>query len=391
VAHETAVSATGPRLTYEDSLLDWLACVIGGMPSAVTSSTRELGADVSGRIITLGAAGHALDFDDTYLPGLVHLSAPVAPVAVVVGDEVGATVGDAIAAYAAGFETMAALARASHPELYERGWHPTAVCGTVGAAAAGAHLYGLDYRRRAVALAIACLSAGGLRGAFGSHGKALQVGLAAAAGARAARLAASGASVDIERVGAGFEQAYGATWAEPDDTASRRAIDENWIKAYPCCLQTHSTIEAADVCRRQGAGVGSGGTITVHPVSRQAAPYDAVADGLQAKFSLPYTAAFAIVNGAPGVNDFRDVDGKSSDVAARLRVVTDPELAESESIFESNDGFEARVMWPLGSPGRPMDAQELDSKVRSLAGDRLDGVLAARGAPAGSLIERTLS
>ena len=120
----------------------------------------------------------------------MHASAPVAPVALLLGAELGRDVGAVLDAYAAGFETTAALARAGHPALYERGWHPTAVCGGVGAAVAAARLLGLDARtRRDAAVALALLRAGGLRAAFGSDGKALQVGLAAAAGLQAARIA----------------------------------------------------------------------------------------------------------------------------------------------------------------------------------------------------------
>ena len=66
---------------------------------------------------------------------------------------------------------------------------------------------------------------------FGSDAKALQVGMAASTGVHGARLAAAGATVDVEAVRRGFEEAYGASWAEPDPSSP--AIRENWIKAYP--------------------------------------------------------------------------------------------------------------------------------------------------------------
>src|SRR6185503_11239381 len=105
---------------------------------------------------------------------LAHLSAPTAPVALVLTGRRGGSVGEALAAYAAGFEAMGALARASHPALYERGWHPTAVCGGAGAAVTAAAVLGAP-REDAVALAL--LRAAGLQAAFGSDGKSLQVGL----------------------------------------------------------------------------------------------------------------------------------------------------------------------------------------------------------------------
>jgi len=171
---------------YATALLDWLACAAGGREEPAARASRALGDPVA----FAGTAGHVLDFDDTYLPGIAHLSAPTAPVALVLAAELGLSAGDALDAYAQGFEAMGAMARASHPALYDNGWHPTAVCGGVGAAVTAAALLGAP---KADAVAIALLRAAGLRAAFGSDGKSLQVGLAAASGVAAARLALGGA------------------------------------------------------------------------------------------------------------------------------------------------------------------------------------------------------
>src|SRR5438105_14603405 len=88
------------------------------------------------RVLSLATTGHVLDFDDTYAPGLAHCTAPTAPAALVLGADADVSMGVVLSAYAAGYEAMAAVARASHPELYRRGWHPTSVCGVVGASVA---------------------------------------------------------------------------------------------------------------------------------------------------------------------------------------------------------------------------------------------------------------
>src|SRR3954449_3401971 len=119
-------------VSYRVAFLDWLACAEGGRAEPAAWAAQAA-ADPAP---ALGPAGHVLDFDDTFLPGIAHLSAPVAPAALVVGTHVGAPIGAVLDAYAAGFEAMGALAGASHPGLYDRGFHPTAVCGPVGAAVA---------------------------------------------------------------------------------------------------------------------------------------------------------------------------------------------------------------------------------------------------------------
>ena len=326
-----------------------------------------------------------LDYDDTYSPGLVHASAAVAPVALLLGAELGRDMGAVLDAYAAGFETTAALGRAGHPALYERGWHPTAVCGSVGAAVAAARLCGLTREQADAALGLTLLRAGGLRSAFGSDGKALQVGLAAAAGLQGVRIAQGGARVPLAAVSsgpAGFEEVFGVPWAEPGED---RAVAENWIKAYPCCLATHSTIEAALQLRGQTQAL-EGVTVRVHPVARAAAARDDVSDGLQAKFSILYVAAFALLRGAPGVSDFHSVDEGVRSLARRVAVRTDPELSEMEARIEIDGGGTAQVESPLGSPGHPMHEPALLKKVRALAGHRLDGVLDDPAAPAASVV-----
>ena len=64
---------------YRVALLDWLACAAGGWDEPAPRAARA-GAD---EVAALGTAGHVLDYDDTWLPGIAHLSAPTAPAALV--------------------------------------------------------------------------------------------------------------------------------------------------------------------------------------------------------------------------------------------------------------------------------------------------------------------
>ncbi len=363
---------------YRAALLDWMACAVRGRSEPAARAAAATGGGLLERVAALGTAGHVLDFDDTYLPGIAHLTAPVAPAALAVGAAVGATVGDVLDAYARGFEAMGALACAGHPALYDHGWHPTAVCGGVGAAVAAATL--LDAPAE-IATALAALRASGLRAAFGSDGKSLQVGLAAASGVAAAQLAAGGATVPLDRVAAAWRDAYGGEWAEPGD--GPQAIDRNWIKAWPCCLQTHGAIE----CAERVVGVPDGSLVVLaHPVSRQAAGYDDVETTLQAKFSIPYTTAYTLLHGGPRVDAFDAIDGAAIELAARIEVRTDAALGESEFALLAVDEELARVNAARGSPEHPLAPAELRAKVRELAGERLDGALDDPARPAAELL-----
>lgn len=333
----------------------------------------------------LAVAGHVLDFDDTYAPGLAHLSAPTAPAALAMGAAQGATFGEVLEAYAHGFEAMGALAKAGHPTLYERGWHPTAVTGTVGAATAAARVVGLSPEQTRYAKRLAILGAGGMQAAFGGDGKSLQVGMAASQGVRSALLAAAGASAG-PAVEAAYEQLYGGRWVEPGDG---RAIDLNWIKPFPCCLQTHSSIEAAEQARKLGAAPGGSGVVTVHSRSRQAAPYDGVTTGLQAKFSIPYTVAYTLLHGAPGVDGFESLDPEVQRLASSIEVRIDDALGEAEAILDwegAGRPIRVRVETARGSPQRPLGDDSLREKLHGLAGSRFDGILEDLARPAAEIL-----
>jgi 2-methylcitrate dehydratase PrpD len=360
---------------YRVALLDWLACAARGVREPAVGAARSLG----DRVALAGTAGHVLDFDDTYLPGVAHLSAPTAPAALVLAAELDRSAADALSAYREGFETMGALARASHPGLYDSGWHPTALCGGVGAAVAAARLLGAP---RANAVALALLHNVGLRAAFGSDGKSLQVGLAAAAGVRCARLSAAGARVPLEAAIRGWQTATGGTYAEPDP--DRPAIAENWIKAWACCLQTHGAIEAADGVRDRAPAALA---VTVHPLSLQAAAVGPEpADGLQAKFSIPYLTAYTLLRGPPVVESFARIDPDAVERARAIEVRTDRSLLESECVLSDGDAEVARVRAALGSPANPMDEAKLRAKVEELAGAEVAAALDDLDRPAAELL-----
>jgi 2-methylcitrate dehydratase PrpD len=286
---------------------------------------------------------------------------------------------------------MAAVAAASHPGLYDAGWHPTAVCGPIGAAVAAAVLLDLSPAQRENALAIALLRAGGTRGAFGSDGKAIQVGLAAAAGVQAAVLARAGATVDPLAIHGplGFAAVLGATWPQTaTDGGGERAIDRNWIKLYPSCLGTHAPIEAAARARDDGYRLDRQPLdVRVNRVARQAAHLDAVSDGLAAKFSIPYCVAHTLIHGPPGVRDFAAIDGDARDLSSLVKVSIDASLPPFGAVLSVAGNELVRVPYPKGAPERSVAPSELASKLEDLAGDRLDGVLADLATPAADALD----
>lgn len=377
-----------PDPAYTAAFADWLACACAGVSERAARAVAASGADLLADVALAATAGHVLDFDDTFSDGVAHLSAACAPAALVVAAHLGLTLRAAVAAYAEGFEAMAAVAEASHPALYDAGWHPTTVCAPIGAAVAASELLELTVAERENAIGVAVLRAGGTRGAFGSDGKAIQVGLAAAAGVQAALLARAGAEVDSRVVDGplGFVGVLGARWAQPAN--GRRAIDRNWVKLHPSCLATHSPIEAAGDARQRGYRLGPESVqVRVHPVARQAAHLDVVDDGLAAKFSIPYCVAHTFAHGPPHVRDFQAIDPPTRQQSRLVEVVVDESLPEFGAVLLASGTELTRVPSPRGAPDRPPSPSEIADKVSELAGERLVEAVADQDRPAAAVLD----
>lgn len=136
-----------------------------------------------------GTAAHALDYDDQSLSG--HPSAVLVPAILAEGWRLNATGQEIAAAYLVGYEVWAELI-GRNTGYHAKGWHPTSVFGTVGAAAAVAYLNKLRAEQVVCALAIAASKASGLASNFGTMTKPLHAGLAARNGLVSAQLAAGG-------------------------------------------------------------------------------------------------------------------------------------------------------------------------------------------------------
>src|ERR1700692_2917460 len=106
-----------------------------------------------------GIAAHVLDYDDVSLDG--HPSAVLVPAILAQGEVSGSSGAEMLTAYVAGYEVWAELLTREPTPLHRKGWHPSAVLGTVAAAAACAKLRGLDAAGAATAMAIgASMSSG---------------------------------------------------------------------------------------------------------------------------------------------------------------------------------------------------------------------------------------
>src|SRR3989441_2588594 len=272
-------------------------------------------ASASNAALANGTAAHALDYDDMCFVSLAHPSAPLVGAAIA-SAEVSAASGSALLdGYIAGFELEGRLGSVMNPRHYERGWHCTSTLGTIGAAAAACRIFGLDAETTSHALAIAASEASGLKENFGTMVKPLHAGLAARNGVLAALLAKRGMTASARAIEGrqGFLAAMDSERRSIDgaaaDLGARWEIIETGItvKLYPSCAGTHPTIDALlDLRRRERFTADDVEAIDVgvDPIVPTILIYDRPSSGLEGKFSMPFCAAAAVVNGRVGIETF---------------------------------------------------------------------------------------
>ena len=347
-----------------------------------------------------GTLGHALDFDDTHVPSILHPSASVVPAALAAAEACGASGRELLAAIAVGNEICIRLGNAGYDPainnsvFFERGLHATSICGALGSAAAAATVMGLPEDQIAHAMGIAASMGAGLLEANRAGGsvKRMHCGWAAHSGVVAAQSAAAGLTgpPTVLEGRFGFFHAYcGETY---DEAALLDGLGEVWatgdcfVKPYPTNVFTHSGIDAALALRAKGLTPEQIESVEIgvpSPVLRTIAqPREAKVrpeSGYHAQFSGPFTFAIALGGGGGlGVylDDFTDAqvaDPVLLDLASRITHVGDPRCDE---IFPSHfpsivrvtlkDGTELveEVLTTRGTSERPLSDEEIMLKFR---------------------------
>ncbi len=223
---------------------------LGIVHDGANTPISALQAHAPERALIYGVASHAIDYDDTGLAG--HPSAILVPTILAEAAESGANGRQMIAAYVGGYELWAEMTRREPDQHHRKGWHPTAMLGTIAAAGAVSVLRGHDAAMATRTIGVAASLAGGIVGNFGSMTKPYQVGRAAQSGLLAARLAEAGLTSTETAIedDLGFLRAISPKGAV--DTESPSAFGKEWgilksginIKLYPVCYAIHRALDA---------------------------------------------------------------------------------------------------------------------------------------------------
>lgn len=336
-----------------------------------------------------GAFGHALDFDDINRTMRGHPTVPVLPAVLAVGEEIQASGKAILAAYLVGFEVEAKLGAGLNPHLFENGWHPTAVLGVMGAAAAAAKLLRLSPEKARHALGIAASEASGLRQNFGTMTKPFHAGHAAKNGVIAAKLAQKGFTADPDIVEG--KQGYARAFAGPEKYNLAKITERLGrpydilspgvgLKRFPSCARAHPGIDAMldlvrlnDIRPQDVESIVCQGSYTTPTMLIHSRPQTA----LEGKFSMEFCMALALLERKVGLPHFKDqkVQHPSiQELVRKVRFEIRPDLVTIENsgnpsttvkvLLKDGREFAKTVDEAKGTPHNPLTPEEVKDKYR---------------------------
>lgn len=336
-----------------------------------------------------GSISHAVEFDDIFRDAVYHPGCPTISAALAVAEAQGASGADFLRAVTVGYEISTRIGVAVQPSHY-RFFHTTGTVGCFGSAAATAALLAPaqpEVMRHA--LATAASLAAGLQQAFRSDAmtKALHAGHAGWVGVMAGQGAASGitGAIDILEGEAGFGKALsdGAQWARATEALGERYnIQSITQKNHGCCGHTFAAIDAMlDIRQREALSASQIAAIRVetYQTALEVTGNFEPRTAFEAKFSLPYVVAHALLHGAVRLNAFepgRLEDADIRSLMARTRLVADPQLSAgfpaqraARIVVTLHDGRVIEQFAPCrkGDPEAPLSDADLEDKFLELA------------------------
>lgn len=374
-----AVALAGCRETPV-SLITEHMLALGGLPQASIWGTSRKASVIQAACVN-AVATHVLDFEPMWSPP-THAVSPTVPVAFALAEAQHLNGRQIITAVAKGLEIQGRLQYAGDQYVPEHlKFHPPGVAGVMGSAVVAADLLQLDALQLRHAIGIAASRAGALLANVGSMTKATHCGHAAASGLDAALLAKRGftANPDVLEAPKGFVSTY---YPDHFDAGRLLAYGKPYrvvepglaIKLFPSQYGTHYGITAG--LELHGKLGGRTDIRRVHMVSPVMKYVDRPqpATGLDGKFSLQYTTAAALLDGAVKIASFTDERRFRADMVALLEKF---ELKQDAAIpgdfhamfmevrveLEDGSSHTAVCRGPRGAWGNPMEDRDHQAKL----------------------------
>jgi 2-methylcitrate dehydratase PrpD len=390
----------------EDLMLDWFGSALAGKgtraieiieryaalmgpadgPSEILPSRRSSTPLFAAMVNA--AASHIAEQDDVHNGSVFHPACVVFPVTLAIGQALGSSGRDILAASVAGYEVgirVGEFLGRSHYKIF----HTTGTAGTVAAAAAAGNLLGLSPEQMLHAFGSAGTQAAGLweflRDAADS--KQLHTAHAAASGLTSAYLAKDGFT-GAKRILEGLQGMAAGMSNDADPAKLTDRLGERWatvetsFKFHASCRHTHPAADALlQVVQQNGLKADQLKKITAHVHQGAIDVLGPVVDPVtvhQGKFSMGTVLGLIAVFEKAGITEFESFFKDPRVVAVHdiTGMQLDQEVDTAYPVrwigkvtVETTDGktYDGRVDEPKGDPGNTLSRPELEDKALRLA------------------------
>jgi 2-methylcitrate dehydratase PrpD len=366
---------------------------LGGPKASLLIGTSDRVA-AANAVMANGTLAHGLDYDDTLEEAIVHTGCCAGITALATGEEVGATGAEVLEATIVGTEVLCKMGLVAPGKFHARGFHPTAICSTFGAAAAAGKLYELNSNQWVDAFGLCGSQSSGIIEylADGTWTKRLHPGWSAHGGVVATLLAKEGfrGPAKVLEGTHGFFSAFGGKneydFEKISELGRRWEIPRLTFKSYPCGSISHPYMDCAlrikqkhapradqimEVICRTAEG-------PVHRLWEPLADKQNPPSSYGAKFSLPYSIAVMLIRGRAGLEEFSEAairDPELLGLAAKVHYELDPTIDyprhfEGHVQVKMKDGnvFTEDQLHPRGGYEDPLPPEEIEAKFRANAG-----------------------
>ncbi|MGI9424780.1 MAG: MmgE/PrpD family protein, partial [Hyphomicrobiaceae bacterium] len=384
----TLVAATHPKVSSSAGIGEFAALHGGDGVATLIGQAKKV--DVVNAALANGTRGYAVDMEPHHPEAILHPIAVMVPTALALSEAFNRSGRDFLKAIAVGCETTYRVSMAMRPkELYALGFHPSAVCGTLGAAAAASVLLHLDQEQTVRALGLAGLQASGLMAWEDDpkeDARPFQMGMAARNGVTAALLAKQ-AFGGPDRI---FDGGHNVLHAFSRIATIDPLIDglgTKWdgvlglaVKPYSCVSFLHPALDALARLVSQN-NILSQDVRTIELRFAESGCHCIDANPLRshcAQYILPVRLARGELDFTDLFEDLRESDEEVARLAANTQVVRD--RGEFEDLFPkfyvgevaltkaNGDRLIERSDIARGYPEAPLSQAEIEAKFDRLVG-----------------------
>ncbi len=361
----------------------------GGKPLA-SIINRGFKTNLVNAALVNGTFGYYCDVESHHVEAVAHVAAVIVPTSLALSEAYRLSGKDLLTALVVGYDVETRVSNAlDATQLYKRGFHPSCVAGSFGAAAAAGSLLKLDEDKQKMAFGLAGCQASGLLAwatDYTENSRPFQMGLAARNGVTAALLASEGfgAPPSIFEGKNGLFNAFSDA-PKPErlveDLGKRFTITEAAYKLYSCCAFLHPGADALlSIIQKNNLNHKEIAEITL----RFPKPGASIIDNNELKsHNAQYILPILAVNGEVNIEDIlyeRRSEPEINRLSQNTRLVYDEELGPmfpekytSIVIVKKADGraFDEKVEYAKGTPENPVGFDVIEEKFRKLTSREL--------------------